>query len=69
MKRHIIIVLLSLLLYPVVFAQEESVISKRLFDYVNSYPQEKVYAFTDKGSYVSGETVWYRLFLTDAAMH
>ena len=69
MKRVITAVLLCTLCHFVVFGQGHELALKRMFDYVNDYPQEKVYAFTDKGSYVSGETVWYRLFLTDAAMH
>ena len=32
-------------------------------------PQEKVYIHTDKASYVSGETIWYRIYLVDAVLH
>ena len=68
-SRRVRLIVLSLLLSAFSFAQDQELVLKRVFDYVNSYPQEKVYAFTDKGRYVSGETIWYRLFLTDAAMH
>jgi len=68
-KKKICLITALLFASIAITAQEYSLMSKRMFDYISSYPQEKVYAFTDKGSYVSGETVWYRLFLTDATMH
>jgi TonB-dependent SusC/RagA subfamily outer membrane receptor len=33
------------------------------------YPQEKIYAQTDKPCYTTGEDVWFRIFLTDAMSH
>ena len=34
--------------------------------YKESYVQEKIYAHTDKGSYLSGEICWFRLYYVDA---
>ena len=33
------------------------------------FPQEKVYIHTDKAAYNSGDTIWYRIYLVDAALH
>jgi hypothetical protein len=33
------------------------------------YPQEKVYLHIDKSMYVTGETIWFRAWLVDAALH
>jgi hypothetical protein len=33
------------------------------------YPQEKIYAQTDKPHYMAGEDVWFRVYLTDAMSH
>lgn len=33
------------------------------------YPQEKIYLHCDKPSYISGETVWFRIYLVDASSH
>ena len=33
------------------------------------FSQEKVYVLTDKASYVAGEHIWFRAFLTDALTH
>ncbi|MDR3366050.1 MAG: TonB-dependent receptor plug domain-containing protein [Prevotellaceae bacterium] len=34
-----------------------------------AYPQEKIYAQVDKPCYVTGEDVWFRIYLTDAMSH
>ncbi|MDR2585683.1 MAG: hypothetical protein LBC84_05615 [Prevotellaceae bacterium] len=33
------------------------------------YPQEKIWLHTDKPYYISGEKIWFRAFLADAASH
>lgn len=33
------------------------------------YPQEKIYAQSDKPCYATGEDVWFRIYLTDAMSH
>jgi hypothetical protein len=33
------------------------------------FPQEKIYVQTDKPGYVSGETIWFKVYLTDAVVH
>lgn len=33
------------------------------------YPQEKIYAQSDKSCYTTGEDIWFRIYLTDAMSH
>lgn len=33
------------------------------------YPQEKIYLHNDKTDYISGEKIWFRLYLVDAVTH
>ena len=33
------------------------------------FPQEKVYLHTDKGTYLAGDTLWFRSYIVDAALH
>jgi hypothetical protein len=42
----------------------------RAFDqYRKNNLQEKIYVHTDRSSYLSGETLWYKVYLTDGAWH
>jgi hypothetical protein len=45
------------------------VVSGRFTRLNDSYRQEKLYIHTDKSHYLPGETVWFRLYLTDATSH
>lgn len=33
------------------------------------FPQEKVYVHTDKGTYLAGDTLWFRSYIVDATLH
>ena len=62
--------LLLLLVFTglVSFAQEQSPlpkISKQMGDFFADFPKEKIYVTTDKSLYRPGETVWFRVFVTD----
>ena len=46
-----------------------STISSNVLQQLQSFPQEKIYLFTDKPAYVAGEHIWFRAFLTDATLH
>ncbi|MDE5586508.1 MAG: hypothetical protein K2I92_09305, partial [Muribaculaceae bacterium] len=35
----------------------------------NVYPQEKIHVVTDRDIYCGGDTVWFRIFVVDAATH
>ena len=36
---------------------------------MNVFPQEKIYIHTDKPYYITGESIWFRAYLADAATH
>ena len=44
-------------------------ISRRLVHLSEFYPREKLYIHTDKSHYLPGETIWFKLYLTDASSH
>ncbi|TVR75173.1 MAG: hypothetical protein EA408_01035 [Marinilabiliales bacterium] len=45
------------------------VVADRFLRLNESYRQEKLYIHADKSHYLPGETVWFRLYLTDASSH
>jgi hypothetical protein len=36
---------------------------------IQLFPQEKLYVHTDKPAYAPGETIWFKVYLTDAVVH
>ena len=44
-------------------------VNRRVYEQLLGFPQEKVYLHIDKDAYVSGETIWFRAYLTDALQH
>jgi TonB-dependent SusC/RagA subfamily outer membrane receptor len=49
-------------------ARSDSV-TARFTAQLQHYPQEKIHVQTDKSCYLSGETVWFRIYLADAFSH
>jgi hypothetical protein len=41
----------------------------RFFGQLSAFPQEKIYLHTDKPYYLSGERIWFRAHLANAATH
>lgn len=37
--------------------------------YAETHLQEKIFVHTDKENYVSGEIIWFKLFVTDALLN
>ena len=70
MKKLILSVLLCALFGPL-YAQFNAPdsLAARLFNQLQSFPQEKIHIHTDKPYYISGEKIWFRAFLADAATH
>ena len=48
---------------------DETELTRRFEQQLAVFPQEKIYMHTDKPYYVSGERIWFRAHLTDAASH
>ena len=49
--------------------QETSNVLANIYRQLHFFPQEKVYLMTDRATYVAGEHIWFRAFLTDAIEH
>ena len=47
----------------------ENELSKRFDQQLKIFPQEKIYLHTDKPHYVSGDRIWFRAHVADAATH
>lgn len=52
-----------------VYSQRDSLpqISDRILDYYQKVPMEKIHVHTDRACYASGDTIWFRAYLIDAA--
>ncbi len=44
-------------------------VAKRFGKQLSIFPQEKIYLHTDKPYYISGERIWFRAHVIDAALH
>lgn len=42
-------------------------LENRIFDYYQKVPREKVYIQTDRSYYATGDTIWFRVHIVDAA--
>lgn len=51
------------------YSQSDSVaqISDYILDYYQKVPMEKIHVHTDRSCYASGDTIWFRAYLVDAA--
>ena len=48
---------------------DENELADRFHQQLSFFPQEKIYVHTDKPYYISGERIWFRAYLADAATH
>jgi TonB-dependent SusC/RagA subfamily outer membrane receptor len=65
------LVLIPLLLVSFQWLNEDftQFISGRLHDYRQRFPPEKAYLHLDKPYYASGDTVWFKAYLVEGALH
>ena len=66
------IYLLFLIGSPILEAQQvvnDSDIMSLFYNQMAIFPQEKIYLHTDKPYYLSGERIWFRAHLANAATH
>ncbi|MGB8192155.1 MAG: hypothetical protein WCF67_09565, partial [Chitinophagaceae bacterium] len=62
--------LLLLLAYPPLYAQQPVEDLKQQFAaFQQLAPQEKLFVHTDKNFYLTGETIWFKLYHVDAGSH
>ena len=64
-----ILLFLLLFFHTTLYSQSISEVKSYIIDQFTSFPQEKIYIHTDKAAYVSGEKIWYRVYLVNAALH
>ena len=71
MKRKILLALLLVGFSTILYCQTSTPDSLALlFDnQLAVFPQEKIHVHTDKPYYISGERIWFRAHLADAASH
>jgi hypothetical protein len=71
MKRIFVSIVLITLTLPSVHGQERQLDTlRRKFDaYRLNALQEKIYAHTDRLVYLTGETMWFKLFCVDGTLH
>lgn len=73
--RRKIFTLIILALLPLLCAGQENQphdrdsLLNRLIEQIILLPQEKIHIHTDREVYLSGETVWFRAWVTDAVLH
>ena len=67
--RFIYIFLIHIAFWLPLKSQTVEDITSNLYRQLQRFPQEKLYLLTDKTTYVAGEHIWFRAFLTDAILH
>lgn len=74
MKRNSILIFLALIGYINTHAQINGQFSKEsimnnFVQQMRIFPQEKLYLHIDKGTYLPGDTLWFRAYRVDATLH
>lgn len=75
MKKQIILLVIQLLLFsPHSWSQKAITLTKEsvdssIIEQIVLFPQEKIHLQSDKSLYVSGEKIWFRVYLVDAVLH
>lgn len=70
-KKIIGILFLSTFVWLTGFSQQSGFehITKKFNTYREQTLQEKIYVHTDRSTYLTGETVWFKVYLTDGSLH
>ena len=69
MKKYLLYVFLLIFCFACSQAQDFDVMKQNLDWQVYNYPQEKIHVMTDKPYYITGDTIWLRVFVVDAVTH
>ena len=73
-KNNILLILILLVIgavkgYGQTGKFDKDSLTSRFLSQLSIFPQEKVYLHTDKGTYLAGDTLWFRSYIVDAALH
>ena len=73
-KQYFLIIICCILFslkYVTVLSQNETsvLLSDKINQFHKEHFQERIFTHTDKKFYVAGETIWMKLYLTDALLH
>jgi len=72
MKRTLIHILVFIIPFLLSFSSSENPLDRLIAGftkYLDELPQEKVYVHFDRPYYTSGETIWFKAYLTAGAFH
>lgn len=75
MKNRCIVIILHLFVWGMLdcYAQTDifnkDSLTERFVSQLSLFPQEKVYLHIDKGTYMAGDTLWFRSYVVDATLH
>jgi len=61
--------IILLLTTGMAFAQVGNAIPAKFDSYRKAHLEEKIYVHTDRSSYLIGETLWFKIYITDASLH
>ncbi|CAG5010269.1 Vitamin B12 transporter BtuB [Dyadobacter sp. CECT 9275] len=69
--RRLLVIFTGMVMLAFTMAEEDfsQWISDKLFRYRMAYPQEKAYLHLDKPYYASGDTLWFKAYLAEGAVH
>ena len=71
-KKRVVIVYFIIFLYSLIFNElfsQRYTIEENLSAQLEVFPQEKIHVHTDRDFYVSGEKIWFKAYVADAASH
>ena len=73
-QYHILMILFSFVsgianCYAQIGKFDKDSLMNRFVYQLGVFPQEKVYLHTDKGTYMAGDTLWFRSYIVDATLH
>ncbi|WP_195371648.1 MULTISPECIES: hypothetical protein [Parabacteroides] len=69
MKRSFLLIILFFSCLPAFSQLPTNGVERKLQIQRELYPQEKLHLHLDKSMYLSGEKIWFRAYLVDAASH
>ncbi|MBR5086737.1 MAG: hypothetical protein IKX31_07000 [Muribaculaceae bacterium] len=69
MKKYLLSLFFSFMCFVCSYTQDFAQFKQNLDWQVYNYPQEKIHMMTDKPYYITGDTIWMRVFVVNAVNH